>query len=85
MAEDMTGVELLQGDSLLFRGGVLVLADEYWLYNEDGTLENLGFAIDVGNGIITDENGNIIDPVEPSASAILDLMNKPPLTQSQGT
>lgn len=85
MAEDMTGVELLQGDSLLFRGGVLVLADEYWLYNEDGTLENLGFAIDVGNGIITDENGNIIDPVEPSASAILDLMNDPPLTQSQGT
>lgn len=80
MAEDMTGVELLQGDSILFRGGVLVLADEYWLYNEDGTLENLGFAIDVGNGIITDENGNIIDPVEPSASTILDLMNEPPLT-----
>ena len=41
MAEDMVGIEILQGDSILFRGGVLDLGDEYWLYNEDGTLNNL--------------------------------------------
>ena len=79
MAEDMIGVELLQGDSILFRGGVWAFADGYWLYNEDGTINNFGITIVTNNGIERDENGNVIDPVEPSASAILNLMNDPEL------
>ena len=35
MAEYMTGVELRQGEDILFRGGVLEAGDSYWLYNED--------------------------------------------------
>lgn len=80
MAEYMIGVELLQGDSILFRGGVLKVADGYWLYNEDGTFYNFRITYVSNDGLERDENGNIIDPVEPSAAAILDLMNDPQLT-----
>ncbi len=80
MAEDMIGVELLQEDSILFRGGVLDYGDGYWLYNEDGTLDDFGISYVTSDGIRRDENGNVIDPVEPSASTILNLMNDPKLT-----
>ncbi len=65
----------------MFRGGVLDYGDGYWLYNEDGTLNNLGidYHVTVG-GIERDENGNVVDPVEPSALTILNLMNGPELT-----
>lgn len=83
MAEYMTGVELRQGEDILFRGGVLETGEtenSYWLYNEDGTLENLRISYVTSDGIERDENGNIIDPAEPSASTILELMNNPELT-----
>lgn len=79
-SEDMVGVELRQGDTILFRGGVLEHDDFYWLYNEDGNLDNFGFSYTIGDGVEMDENGNVIDPVKPSASAILELMNGPELT-----
>lgn len=78
--EDMIGVELLEGDSILFRGGVLATGDEYLLYNEDGGLENIRITYMTSDGIERDENGNAIDPAEPSASTILRLMNDPKLT-----
>ena len=80
MGELMTGVELCQGEEILFRGGVLETGDSYWLYNEDGTLENFGISYVTSDGIVRDENGNVIDPMEPSASTILDLMAGPELT-----
>ena len=81
MSEYMTGVELRQGEDILFRGGVLDNGDSYWLFNEDGTLDNFGFSYVTNDGIEQrDENGNVIDPIEPSASIILDLMNNPELT-----
>lgn len=80
MAEAMTGVEILQGDAILFRGGVLEVGDEYWLYNEDGTLDNFRITYVASDGMERDEDGNVIDSVEPSVSAILHLMNKPQLT-----
>lgn len=80
MAEDMTGIELLQGDSVLFRGGVLKVGDGYWLYNEDGSLYGFRITYVSNDGIERDKNGNIIDPVEPSAAVIFDLMNDPQLT-----
>ena len=80
MAEYMTGVELRQGEDILFRGGVLETGDSYWMYNEDGSLDNFGFSYITGDRIERDENGNVIDPLEPSASTILELMNDPELT-----
>ena len=79
-SEDMVGVELRQGDDILFRGGVLKHGDFYWLYNEDGNLDSFGFSYTTGDGVERNENGNVIDPVKPSASAILELMNEPVLT-----
>ncbi len=80
MAGAMTGVELLEGDSVLFRGGVQDYGDGYWLYNEDGTLNDFGVVYVTVGGIERDENGNVIDPVEPSALTILTLMNGPEWT-----
>lgn len=80
MAEHMTGVELRQGEDILFCGGVLDAGDYLFLYNEDGTLENMGISFVSSNGIEMDINGNVIDPMEPSVSTILDLMDEPDLT-----
>ena len=49
LAEEMTGVEIRNGDKLLFRGGVWDAGDFYWLYNEDGTLDSLGFSVITSN------------------------------------
>lgn len=81
MAEYMTGVELREGDGILFRGGVRDMGDFYWLQNEDGTGDNMVVITYVdSSGIKRDENGNIVDPFEPSVSSILELMNGPELT-----
>lgn len=78
--EEMTGVELYNGEKLLFRGGILKFGDNTMLYNEDGTVESFGFSFVTSHGVELDENGNEIDPIEPSASDILELMNDPELT-----
>ena len=80
LSEQMIGVEIYKGNELLFRGGVLDATDTYWLYNEDGTLDNLGFFVYSSYGIEYDENGNIIDRMEPSALNIYELINGPELT-----
>lgn len=81
MADFMTGVELRQGDSILFRGAVFEYGDIRMLYREDGTMDTdsvIAFSGD--NGVETDFNGNVIDPMEPTVLAILDVMDNPPLT-----
>lgn len=81
MAEYMTGVELREGDEILFRGGVRDMGDFYWIQDEDGTGDNMVvITYQDSNGIERDENGNIVDPFEPSVSGILELMNGPKLT-----
>ena len=80
LSEQMSGVEIYKGNELLFRGGVLDATDTYWLYNEDGTLNNLGFFVYTSYGVEYDENGNIVDRMEPSALNIYELINGPKLT-----
>lgn len=80
MAEYMIGVELCQGDDVLFRGGVLNHGDNLWLYNEDGTFEDMGISFVTSNGIEMNENGNVVDSMKPSVSDILNLMDAPNLT-----
>lgn len=80
MAKYMTGVELRQGENILFRGGVLKSGERYLLYNEDGTSGNFGISYVTSDGTERDENGNVIDPMEPSAFTILELMKEPELT-----
>lgn len=80
LRDDMVGVELRQGEEILFRGGVLDYGDYLWLYNEDGSIENLDITVTTNYGTVMDENGNEIDPMEPSVTTILDLMSEPELT-----
>ena len=76
----MTGVELRCGEEIIFRGCVVDYGSSSWLYNEDGSLAEIGMLAISGDGVIWDENGNVIDVMEPSVSAILDLMAGPELT-----
>ncbi len=81
MSGAMTGVELLEGDAVLFRGGVLKVVDGYWLYNEDGTPNNFEVGhVTVTSGVEIGESENEVGPAAPSASAILRLMGDPELT-----
>ena len=80
LAEHMEGIEIRNGDRIVFRGGVLDVGDSYWLYNENGDFENFGFSVVTSNGITWDANGNVIDAMEPSASVIYELLNEPGLT-----
>ncbi len=80
LSEQMIGVEIYNGNELLFRGGVLDATDTYWLYNEDGTLDNLGFSVYTSYDVEYDENGNVVDRMEPSALNIYELVNGPELT-----
>lgn len=81
MAESMTGVELRNGDVIIFRGGVYDMGDFYWLESEDGTTDNM-VVITYGdsNGVERDVNGDVVDPFEPTVSDILELMRGPELT-----
>lgn len=79
-AGEMTGIELRCGDAVLFRGGVLRFDDGYWLYDEDGTIHGFRISYVTSDGVERDEYGNEIDPAEPSASDILNLMEGPKLT-----
>jgi len=77
----MTGIEVREGNDILFRGGVLDLGDFYWLYSEDGTSDSMiGFSYVTSDGIERDENGNPIDKMKPSASTLYELTNHPELT-----
>ncbi len=78
--EGMAGVELRCGEEVVFRGGVWKKNGFWWIVNEDGSVAVTDMLVVTGNGTVTDENGNIIDPMEPPVSTILDLMAGPELT-----
>lgn len=79
-SDRMRGVEIRNGDQIVFRGGILEGGEDYWLYNEDGTFHNFGVSYAVSDGVARDENGNLIDLMKPSAATIYELLNDPPLT-----
>ena len=80
LKDHMAGVELRRGEDILFRGGVSDHGGYLWLYNEDGSMENIGITVTTNDGTEMDEYGNVIDPMEPSASTILAFMGGPELT-----
>ena len=80
LSEQMIGIEIYKNSEILFRGGVWESGDFCWLYNEDETLDNLGFSVYTTNGVELDENGNVVDRMAPSAADIYELLNTPKLT-----
>lgn len=71
----MTGVELRCGERVVFRGGVMTLGGDYVLYNEDGSVEDIGVTWSFGEEAGTDPAAQ-----EPTATAILQVMAGPELT-----
>ena len=81
MSDIMAGVEMREGENILFRGGVMDLGDYYSFYNEDGTLYSmLTISYETSDGMVWDENGNPIDKMKPSISTIYELAQNPELT-----
>ena len=78
--EQMIGIEIRNGEKLLFRGGVLDAGDDELFYNEDGTLDGFRFTYVAGDGSERDENGNVIDKMDPSVFTIYELLNDSELT-----
>lgn len=75
----MTGIEILDGQKVYFRGGVTDEATDFWLLNEDGKNEFL-MSYTLSDGIEYDMNGNPIDHKKPSPGQIVSLLRGPELT-----
>jgi hypothetical protein len=80
MASLMTGVEVRNGEEILFRGGIYDFEGDTFRFNEDGTSADFTITATLGNGTMVDENGKVIDPMEPGAGMILRLVNGPEIT-----
>ena len=76
----MTGVEVREGDKVLFRGGIYEVGSYWMMVNEDGTDASFTVSAKLSDGTVVNGKGEIIDPMEPSVSTILHLMNGPALT-----
>ena len=79
LGDGAVGVELRCGEELVFRGGALRQGDQLWLYTEDGSV-NTDIGVMTSGGFIFNEEGEVIDPNEPSVSDLLMVMAGPPLT-----
>ena len=75
----MTGIEILDGQRVYFRGGVTDEATDFWLLSEDGKNEFL-MSYTLSDGVEYDMNGNPIDPMKPSPYQIISLLRGPELT-----
>ena len=80
LSESMTGVEIWEGEKLMFRGGFWQSGEDYWLRNTDGSMELSQSVFSTVDGVEKDMHGNVIDPAEPKASDILRLAFGPELT-----
>ena len=77
---DMTGVEIRCGEDVFFRGCMNTFGGHRFLYNEDGSSASIRITYTTGSGEIRDEDGNVIDPLEPKVATILGLLDSPELT-----
>ena len=77
----VTGLELRRGEELFFRGCVLRTdSGERWLFNEDGSVGTSVYSFTSDGSATIDANGNVIDPMEPTALDLAELMTGPELT-----
>ena len=77
----MEGVEIRNGETVIFRGGVYKVEDFWTMVSQDGNDAGFSFTMEYSDGSVLDWNGNVIDPMEPSVSDILTLVEGPELTR----
>lgn len=75
----MTGMEILDGDRVFFRGGIMDNGGDFYLYHEDGSLD-YAITVTTSDGIEVDMFGNPIDHMEPAPHEIIALLRGPELT-----
>ncbi len=80
LSTQMTGVEVREGDEIVFRGGIYDVGSHWLMYDEDGTDAGSGIHTNNGNGTIVDSNGNVVDTMKPAVGTILRLLQGPKLT-----
>lgn len=74
----LTGIEILEGAEVFFRGGYYRMNGDLMLYDEKGSMDFPPVVVQIGDTVV-DGNGNGIDPMEPSVHTILELMFGPEL------
>ena len=75
----MTGIEILDGQRVYFRGGVTDVDTDFWLVNEDGShTDSMSYTL--SDGVEYDMNGNPIDHMKPTPYQIVSLLRGPELT-----
>ena len=75
----MTGIEILDGQKVYFRGGMTDMDTDFWLVNEDGShTDSMSYTL--SNGVEYDMNGNPIDHMKPVPYQIVSLLRGPELT-----
>jgi uncharacterized membrane protein YecN with MAPEG domain len=77
----MTGIEIRCGEDVFFRGGVV--KDFYdgvgmMLFDEEGKMSTVVNGI-LSDGTVIDSDGNVVDPMIPSAVTILQMIEGPEL------
>lgn len=77
--EYLTGIEILEGDQVFFRGGVIRSGDGLLLFEENGEFQS-NITIVSSDGIVMDSNGEEVNWLAPSPITILELMDGPKLT-----
>lgn len=76
----LTGIEILEGDQVVFRGGFYRSGENgknFVLLNEEGHIEIS--IVPVSNGTVLDSDGKEIDPLALSAAQIVELVYGPEL------
>ena len=79
LAPYMIGIEILEKDTVFFRGGLMDSVDDFHLFNEDPSLD-YAFTVTMGDGVEYDMNGNPIDHMKPTPYQIVSLLRGPELT-----
>ena len=82
-AEYMTGIEILEGEGIFFRGGVLKTdgsEGSWFVFREDGTNLSIEITATMNDGTVLDMDGNVVDPMEPSVQTLLELISGPEIT-----
>ena len=86
LAQHMTGVEVREKDEILFRGGIMPFGAysesgrSWMMYHEDGSSFGLTSYAVLSDGTMISGDGQPVDPMEPSVSNVLRLMEGPELT-----
>lgn len=81
--DHMTGVEVRNQDKVIFRGGIMSVGspNSHWIMvDEEGLVSNFTSYAVMSDGTVISGDGKRVDPMEPSVSHVLRLMQGPELT-----